>query len=93
MSKQKTTSSKRTKGGKQAPRARLKPPPSQEAAATDVVARPGIGPPRLITQPDPIADGLKRLYDDVANEPIPDEFIELLQKLDSATSSQESQDQ
>ena len=33
---------------------------------------------------DPIVDGLRRLYDDVASEPVPDEFMNLLKKIDEA---------
>ena len=33
---------------------------------------------------DPIVDGLRRLYDDVASEPVPDEFMNLLNKIDEA---------
>ena len=33
---------------------------------------------------DPIVDGLRRLYDDVASEPVPDEFMNLLNQIDKA---------
>lgn len=35
---------------------------------------------------DPIMQQLKQYYDDVASEPLPDELIELLMKLDDAES-------
>lgn len=34
------------------------------------------------TQPPAWADGLKRLYDSVLDEPLPDTFAQLLEKLD-----------
>ena len=34
---------------------------------------------------DPIAEGLRQLYRNVAEEPIPDEFLELLNRIDSAS--------
>ena len=33
---------------------------------------------------DPILEGLKRLYNTVVEEPIPPDFIDLLQKIDAA---------
>ena len=33
---------------------------------------------------DPIAEGLRQLYRNVAAEPVPDEFLELLSRIDSA---------
>lgn len=33
---------------------------------------------------DPIVDGLRRLYDDVASEAVPEEFLNLLKKIDDA---------
>ncbi len=36
------------------------------------------------TKGDPIFGPLKRLYEDVANEPLPDDLIDLLEQLDRA---------
>ena len=41
---------------------------------------------------DPIVDGLRRLYDDVASEPVPDEFMNLLKKIDEAREKKAGQD-
>lgn len=32
---------------------------------------------------DPLFDGLKRLFDDLAKEPVPQEFLDLLAKIDA----------
>lgn len=31
---------------------------------------------------DPIIGGLRKLFDDVVNEPVPDEFLKILQEID-----------
>jgi hypothetical protein len=36
-------------------------------------------------QPPEWADGLKRLYDSVVDEPLPDSFAQLLEKLDDSS--------
>jgi hypothetical protein len=38
---------------------------------------------------DPIVDGLRRLYDDVASEPVPDEFMNLLNKIDEVRAAKD----
>ena len=37
-----------------------------------------------------IGDKLRAMYDDVANEPVPDEFLKLLEDADDASEDQES---
>lgn len=37
-----------------------------------------------------LGDQLRRLYDDVANEPVPDEFLKLLQEADKAEQEDEN---
>ena len=37
-----------------------------------------------------IGDKLRSMYDDVANEPVPDEFLKLLEDADDASEDQES---
>ena len=39
-------------------------------------------PPTPNTGGDPIVEGLKRLYDDVIQEDVPDEFMSILKKID-----------
>ncbi len=41
---------------------------------------------------DPIVDGLRRLYDGVASEPVPDEFLSLLKKIDDARAAPPAKD-
>ncbi len=38
---------------------------------------------RLQRSKDPIFEGLKRLFDDVIQEPVPAEFLDLLAKIDA----------
>lgn len=42
---------------------------------------------------DPIVEGLRRLYDDVASEPVPDEFLSLLKKIDDARAAPPQKDE
>lgn len=47
----------------------------------------GAKPPHIAHRPEekPVwAEGLKRMYDSVVGEEVPDEFVELLKKLDRA---------
>lgn len=45
-------------------------------------SRPATGPKAAGAGPDPIAIGLQHLFASVAEEPIPDEFLELLSRID-----------
>ncbi len=36
---------------------------------------------------DPIIGGLRKLFDDVLNEPVPDEFLKILQDIDKKSAS------
>lgn len=59
-----------------------------ELVLTQTGGKPGSGgrPPRLASRRDGKdpgwAEGLRKLYDTVVNEPLPDSFEELLKKLD-----------
>lgn len=41
-------------------------------------------------QPDPISAGLKKLFETVAEEPIPDDFLSLLDQIDAERSARQS---
>lgn len=39
--------------------------------------------PRRRSSKDPVFEGIRRIFDDIAREPLPPEFIELLRKIDA----------
>lgn len=41
-------------------------------------------------QPDPISAGLKKLFERVAEEPIPDEFLSMLDRIDTERATRDA---
>lgn len=39
---------------------------------------------RRANQPDPIAEGLRKLWENVEKEPVPDDFLDILDRVDAA---------
>ncbi len=37
-----------------------------------------------VNKPDPIAEGLRKLWENVEKEPVPDEFLDILDRIDAA---------
>lgn len=54
-------------------------PPEQER---DEGRRSGRG--RRANQPDPIAEGLRKIWENVEKEPVPDDFLDILDRIDVA---------
>ncbi len=40
-----------------------------------------------LSSSDPIIGGLRKLFDDVVNEPVPDEFLKILREIDKKSQS------
>ncbi len=53
-----------------------------ETASRPANRNPALGPRRR--SGDSITEGLRRMFDEVASEPVPDEFLELLRSIDDA---------
>lgn len=48
----------------------------------------GTDPVRRVNQPDPIADGLRKLWENVEKEPVPNEFLDILDRIDAASAKE-----
>lgn len=57
--------------------------------ASGGAAAPGVRPRRGRGAADPISAGLKALWANVEKEPVPDEFLALLDRIDAARASSE----
>ncbi|MEO0959431.1 MAG: NepR family anti-sigma factor [Pseudomonadota bacterium] len=51
---------------------------------TDEAEKEGDAPNEHALRADPLLAGMRKLYDDVASEPLPDHLLDLLDKLDKA---------
>ncbi len=64
---------------------------SEKRTGKDASEKPAGRPPKAQANSPGWADGLRKLYDSVVDEPIPDSFKDLLAKLDESGSSESGQ--